>query len=274
MFNRFISYSTVLILSSVLFCIGCSAQQTEEQALESLRQLTKDGKLPAESVAEQIERRFAGKQTGVLARLLRARIKFESKDFAGAASLLDSNDFATKTKLGDYALWLRGQALQSAGNHPAAIDVFAKLEQDFPNSVRAKDARLRRGESAIAAGRSALVPEMLAELAASGDAEALILTARAYESNGEQANAIKYYRETYFVGPGSLAAKDAEVKLTSLGQPLIPSNSEEAIARAEKLFAARNFLEADKELSYVATNYPRSLTPELNLKTRYHFGQP
>jgi len=153
-------FATVFSLS--VFTLGCSAQ-TEQQALESLRQLTRDGKLPAESVVEQIERRFAGRQTGVLARLLRARIKFENKDFAGAATLLDSPDFATKTKLGDYALWLRGQALQASGNHAAAIDVFAKLEHAFSNSVRSTDAKLKRAESLLATGRAEEIESMLVQ---------------------------------------------------------------------------------------------------------------
>src|SRR5687768_16693509 len=108
----------VLFTAFLFFTVAissCSAQ-TEEQALQSLRQLTKDGKLPAESVVGNFERRFSGRLSGTRARLLRARIKFENRDFAGAATLLDTDDFAKKTKLVDFALWLRGQALQGAGN--------------------------------------------------------------------------------------------------------------------------------------------------------------
>src|SRR4029079_19442904 len=88
----------ILLLVLSLCTVSCSAQ-TEEQALQSLRQLTKDGKLPAESVVENFERRFAGRASGTLARLLHARIKFETKDFAGAAALLNTDEFAKKTKV-------------------------------------------------------------------------------------------------------------------------------------------------------------------------------
>ncbi len=89
-------------LLTVLFSIGCSAQ-TEEQALASLRAMTSDGKLPAESAVTPIETRFAGKRTGALAKLLRARIRLENGDAEGAAAMLDSDVFKKRTKLADYA---------------------------------------------------------------------------------------------------------------------------------------------------------------------------
>lgn len=61
--------STVLLL--VVFTVGCSAQQTEEQALAQLREMTSSGKLPPENIVADIETRFANKKTGALAKLLR-----------------------------------------------------------------------------------------------------------------------------------------------------------------------------------------------------------
>ena len=142
MIDRFVSLFAGIVFVSVLFSVGCSAQQTEEQALESLRQLTKDGKLPPESVVANLESRFAGKRIGALAKLLRGRIHYETGDFAGAAAILNSNDFQQKTNLADYALWLRGKSLQQAGNHTEAMSVFSKLFTDFPASLHATDAKL------------------------------------------------------------------------------------------------------------------------------------
>jgi len=258
----------VLIFTALLFSVlatsSCSAQ-TEEQALQSLRQMTKDGKLPAESVVENFERRFSGRLSGTLARLLRARIKFENKDFAGAASLLNTEDFAKKTKLGDYALWLRGQALQGAGNHAAAITAFERLLNEYPDSVRVEDAKLKRAGSAIQAGRQAAVPPMLAEMVADRNPDALLLTAKAFEGAGDQANAAAFYRRTYFLGAGSDAAKEAEAKLTALGQTLTSANAEEARARSDNFFKNRNYLEADKAYADLSLNYPAALTPAVNL---------
>ena len=104
--------ATVFLLA--VYTIGCSAQQTEEQALQSLREMNKNGKSPTESYVASIESRFAGKRTGALARLLRAKVRYDNKDFAGAALLLTGDEFRTKTNVTDHALWLRGQALQQA----------------------------------------------------------------------------------------------------------------------------------------------------------------
>ena len=114
-----------------LLTTSCEAQQTEEQALANLRQMARDGNAPSESYVAGIESRFAGKRTGLLAKLLRAKIKFDNKDFAGAAALLNTDDFRTKTKVADHALWLRGCALQESGNHTEAINVFSRLIADF-----------------------------------------------------------------------------------------------------------------------------------------------
>ena len=158
MFTKFIPIALLNLL--LLSTISCSAQ-AGDASLDSLRQLTKDGKLPAESVVAGIESRYAGKKTGALAKLLRARIRFENKDYSGAATLLDSPDFAKLTTVADYAMWLRGRALQQAGDHAKAKEVFEKLIADHPDSLRAKEARILWADSAIKSGDALKVPAFL-----------------------------------------------------------------------------------------------------------------
>ncbi len=259
----------ILILTAItlaFFATSCSAQQTEEQALRSLREMTKDGKLPPESVVTNLESRFAGKRTGVLARLLHARIRFENKDFTGAAALLNSDEFRLKTNLGDHALWLRGQALQQAGDHKEAMNVFAKLINDFRASIRIRDSKLLWANSAFQIGKSAEVPAFLAALSEKNDADALLLTGKAFEAQGSQAETIKYYRRLYFFAPGTAAAKEAEAKLTLLGQPLLPQNAEEAVTRADKFFATKNYASADKAYSDILSGFPSAVTSLIKLK--------
>ncbi|MBA3769685.1 MAG: transglycosylase SLT domain-containing protein [Blastocatellia bacterium] len=261
------SFSTLtLVIFYAVFAINCSAQTTEEQALRSIRALTATGKLPAESVVADIENKFAGKRTGALARLLRAHIKYESKDFTGAAAVLDSNIFREKTKLADHALWLRGKALQSAGTHAEAMTVFAKLVDEHKDSVRFREAKLGWAESAIASGRAAEVPVYLTDLAARNDSAALLLTAKAYEAQGAQGESLKSYRRVYFFAAGTGAAKEAEGKLTSLGQSLQPLDDIEHLTRAESFLVQKNYRQAAAIFSEAGPNAKAWAPPAWRLK--------
>ena len=255
-----------LLIAPILFTLGCAAQQTEEQALQSLRQMTSTGKLPPEELVANIEARFAGKKTGALAKLLHAQIRFEAKDYAGAAAILNTDVFRKKTRVDDHALWLRGRALQQAGNHAEAINALSELIREHPDSVRLREAKLAWATSAIAAGRAVDVPGFLVELSEKNDPDGLLLTAKAFESQTSQPEAIKYYRRTYFYAAGSAAAKEAETKLMSLGQPLTPQTGEEQLARADKLLNSKSYAEAASTYTDLLTNFPAILTPQTRLR--------
>jgi len=253
-------------LISVVFMVGCSAQQTEDQALRSLRDLTSNGKLPPEGVVADLEIRFTGKKTGALAKLLRARIKFENNDFAGAAALLNSDIFKQKTNVADHAMWLRGKALQSAGNHAEAMTVLGQLVREHPDSVRFRDAKLLWATSAIAMGKAVEVPPMLVDLSEKNDGEALLATAKAYSAQNSQSEAIRYFRRTFFFAAGTNAAKEAELRLLSLNQLIAPQDFGEQLARADRLLAAKNYVEATNAYLLLANNFPNSLTPRTRLR--------
>lgn len=253
------------ILSIAVLTLSCSAQQTEEQALRGLRDLTSNGKLPPEDYVANIESRFAKTRTGALAKLLRGRIRFENKDFAGAAAILDSPVFGQKTRVADHALWLRGRALAESGNHQAAMNVFSELIREFPESIRVRSARALWAASALQAGRAGDVPGFLDDLNDQNQPDALLLTAKAYEAQGNQAEAIKFFRKVYFYGAGSDPAKEAEAKLTALGQALTPQNGEELKTRADKFYAAKNYAEAAKAYNDLVLNFPAAATPLTHL---------
>lgn len=276
---RSISFFTCILLAFGFllapFTASCSAltpQQTEAQALQILRQLTKDGKLPAETVVAQIEATFPKGKTGALARLLRARIRFENGDFPGAAAVLDSNIFREKTNLSDYALWLRGKSLQQASNHAEAMNVFARLIQDFPASLRAREAKLLWATSALQSGQAARISTFLKDLTDQNDTDALLLTAKSYETQNNQPQAIAFYRRVYFYGAGTDAAKEAETKLTAAGQVLTPQTANEILARADKFYGAKNYAEAQTAYNSLIANFPNSATPEINLKRLITFA--
>ena len=255
-----------LLVPLTASCSVITPQQSEEKVLEILRQMTKDGKLPPEDVVAKIEATFPKTRTGALAKLLRGRIRYENKDYNGAAEILNSTIFREKTTVADYALWLRGKALQQAAKHTEAMTVFEELAKNFPLSLRAREATLLWADSAAQTGQNAKIPEFLKILNDKRDAGALLLTAKSYEAQGNQAQAVNFYRQTYFYGAGENVSVEAEAKLKSLNQPLTAQAADEVAVRADKLYATKNYAEAIKSYSDLLTNFPNTSSPQINLK--------
>ena len=261
-----------LLVPLTTSCSAITPQQSDEQALQVLRRLTKDGKLPSEAVVLQIENTFPKGKTGALAKLLRAQIRFQAGDFDGAATILTSDIFRQKTNVADYALWLRGQALQQASRQPEAMDVFAELVRDFPNSLRARQAKLLWANSALQSGQAAQIPVFLKDLIDNNDADALLSAAKSHEAQNNQAQANVFYRKVYFYGAGTDPGKEAEAKLTALGQPLTPQTAEEILARADKFYEAKNYTETQMAYSNLIVGFPNSITPQINLRRLITFA--
>jgi soluble lytic murein transglycosylase len=247
-------------------------QQSDEKALQLLRQLTAGGKLPPESTVLQIENTFPNGRTGALAKLLRARIRFENNDFNGAAQLLASDAFPKKTNLADYALWLRGRSLQQAVRHAEAMNVFAELVRDFPNSMRARDTQLLWANSAMQSGHAAQIPSFLKDLIDKSDSDSFLWLAKSYEQQSNQPQAIAFYRRAYFYGAGTAAAKEAETKLTFLAQSLEPQTAEEIQARADRFYNAKSYNEAAAAYIDLLAKFPAAGSPKTNLKRLISFA--
>lgn len=265
MFRQTISLTSTLFVS-LLFVVGCSAQPTEEQTLATLRQMVRDNRQISDEYVAGIERRFAGKRAGALAKLLRAKLRFDAGDHAGAAVILNTDEFQRLTKVGDHALWLRGQALQESGNYTAAMAAYSQLVDQYPDSLHSLAARLRWAAAANKAGQAARVPAYLVEMDSARNGAASLLIAEAHELQGNQSEATRFYRRAYFYGAGTEAAKTAEAKLTSLGQPLTPTSAEEILRRAELLVAAKDLAGADRAFAEVSSSFPAAMTTAMRLR--------
>ncbi len=268
-----ISLLTIFLLAAGLLLAplttSCSAfvsQMTEEQAAQILRLLTKDGKLPSEAAVLDVENKFSETRTGALAKLLRARIRYETNDFGGAAQILASNVFREKTTVADYALWLRGKSLQQAGNQTEAMKAFAELVRDFPDSLKRRDAKLLWAQGAMQSGQAAQVPEFLKDLIGQNDADALLVTAKSYEQQINQQQAANFYRRAYFHAAGTQASREAEARLISLGQSLTAQTAEEIKTRADKFYDQKNYAEAANAYTTLLTSFPNQNSAQTNLK--------
>src|SRR4029078_4582942 len=138
--NKLGKYRLTLIVIGLAIVIGASLpafmtascltrQQTpaEIRALENLRGMTRNGVLPSEDVVARIESDYPRTKAAALARIVRARIRLNAKDFAGGASLLDASVSRDHSSLGDYALLMRGDALEQAGKVAEARTSYEEL---------------------------------------------------------------------------------------------------------------------------------------------------
>jgi soluble lytic murein transglycosylase len=252
---------------TVASCRTQTARADEPAAYERLRLLTRAGTLPAEATVAQLATAYAGTRTGALAQLLRARIRYEAHDYAGAAALLRSEDFKDGTRVGDYALWLRGDALEKAGRRAEARAALEELARDYPDSLRARDAVVRAAQLLVQDGQSAAVPAEVKRLADADDHDALLLTAKAYEQGGEPRKALAAYRRLYFYAPVS-AANDAEAAaaFTRLGSTPAPASADEATTRAERLSKAGRYADAVAAYADAFGRFPETRTPQAQLR--------
>jgi soluble lytic murein transglycosylase len=261
--------AAVGVIAPLFLIAGCrTLQQTpqEVKARETLRAMTRGGVLPAEDAVARIESDFPKTTAGALAKIVHARIKLNAKDFAGAASLLDSSTIRDYTVIGDYGLWLRAGALEQANRRPEARAAYEQLARSYPSSIRAREALLHDAQLFMQDGQAAAVPVALRQLAAKDDGAALLLTAKAYEQTGNSSGALASYRRIYFFAPASAEAADAATSITRLNSTTAPANAEEATARAGKLFAAKHFGEAFDAYTEGFTRFPSSATPELQAR--------
>lgn len=261
-----------LVLASALpltvaSCRTQTAPTDDTAAYERLRLLTRGGVLPAESQLLQLANTYKGTRTGSLAQLVRARVRHGARDYAGAAELLRGVSFKDETRVGDYALWLRGDALEQAGRRAEARAAFEELARDYPDSLRARDATLRAAQMMSQDGQGSGVPVAVKRLADADDADALLLTAKAYEQSGEQLKALAAYRRLYFYAPTSVDKEaEAMAAFARLNSTSAPASAEEAAARAERLSKAKRYADAVGAYADAIARFPETRTAQAQFR--------
>lgn len=238
----------------------------EQKALDTLRAMTRNDVLPAEDPVAGIENQYPRSKTAALARMLRARIKLNARDFAGAASLLDNKLIAEQTSLADYALFMRAGALEQAGRTAEARAFYQQLMQAYPTSLRAREAALRVADLMMKGSDAAAVPLLLKDFTSTDDAAALLVTAKAYEQSGDANRALASYRRLYFFAPESTESSEAATAITRLGSTTSPASIEEAITRADRLYAGKRFGDAVSAYSDAFAKFPATATSENQLR--------
>ncbi len=270
-------FTFVVALCSALACAAtlpfviasCRTQTRDEPAaFARLRVLTRGGAMPTEAAVAQLASEHSGTRVGALALILQSRIRAASGNFAGAASLLSSADLKRHTSIGDYALWLRADALEKSGRRAEARAALEELVRDYSDtSLRARDASLRVAKMLAEDGQASGVPLALKSLSDADDAEALLLTAKAYEQSGDPLRSLAAYRRLYFYAP-STGSTDAEASaaLSRLSSTSAPASAEEAATRAERLFQSKRYGDAVGAYEDAFGRFPETATPQARLR--------
>ncbi len=238
----------------------------EKRTLDILRTMTRNGVLPAEEAVARIESEHPNTKTAALARLVRARIKINTRDFAGAANLLDSSLIRDHTVLGDYALLMRASALEQAGRRVEARAAYEQLARDYPSSTRAREATIHVAQILMGDGQAAGVPVLLKGLDDKDDAAALLLTAKAYEQSSASTGALAAYRRIYFYAPASMESAEAATGIVRLNSTTSPGTAEEALTRADKLFQAKHYNDAVTAYTDAFTHFPATANAQSQLR--------
>jgi peptidoglycan lytic transglycosylase len=247
-------------------CVTRPQTPAEVRALETLRAMTRGGVLPSEEVVSRIESDFPRTRAAALARIVRARIRINAKDYSGAATLLDTSIIRDYSLLGDYALFLRGSALEQAEKLAEARITYEQLLSDYPESTRAREAALRVANILMRTGSVAAVSIQLKELTARDDPAALLLTAKASEQTGDSTRALVAYRRLYFQAPASAESVDAATAISRLGSTPSPATADEAITRADKLYDAKRFSDASQAYSDAFGRFPNAAIAQSQLR--------
>jgi soluble lytic murein transglycosylase len=222
--------------------------------------------LPADDVVARIETQFPRTKAAALAKIVRARIRVKAKDYAGAAALLDSNVVRDHSSLGDYALFIRANALEQTGRTAEARALYVQLAHDYPGSSRAREAALDAANIMMASGDAGGATRVLKTLAEKDDGAALLLTARANEQASDPSRALRSYRRLYFYAPASAESAEAATALARLGGALSPASAEEALARADGLYEAKKFAEASQAYGEAFARFPASPNSQAQLR--------
>jgi TolA-binding protein len=229
------------------------AQQTGEDSRRDgapVRLLpTRHPALPAARSDYWFVRESRGAATdSTLDRFARGVKAIGSGNFAAGLPLVNDPELVS-TPLADYARYYTGIALQGLSRTTEADAVFTALMRRAPSGYLREAVPLRLAEIAQAQQDSARAEHILRDLKleeVSAPEEALLRLATVEEAAGHRDHALEAYRRLYYDYPLAIQADEAGHAIERL-QPIVTLPEElvtRALARAERLFTARRWLDA------------------------------
>jgi soluble lytic murein transglycosylase len=250
----------IFVCAVVPMAASCQRSQGEtDRGISDLRTLVEasSGK-PAATELSRIESKYSNTKASSLARFLRGYLAYSSRDYQAAIDALDPKPISAHSALADYALFYRAESLAALNSKPQARRDYEDLYTDQKDSLRARDAQLKAAEAAIATGDPTAAIKDLTNMVEAKDADAIFITAQAYEAMGRNDDALKLYRRIYYEVPATTVAVKVEERLSALGaSPATnPGSSQDYLSRANALYESKQYFEASKAFETLLTLFP------------------
>ena len=187
------------------------------------------------------------------ARLARGAQLVAAKDYAAALPLLSPTSL-NGSPLENYAAYYIGVAQIGLARYDEALLVLSLLAAKPLDGALKELVPLRMGEAALALNTADRAEGALVELSADKLAEpgaVWLMRARVEDAANHRAHALEAYRRLYYDHPLTAEAAEAPAALSRLqAAGEVSAETDRALARAERLFAARRW--ADARTAFVA----------------------
>ena len=217
---------------------------------------------------QKIENAVPRSEEAALAKLLRGYLRLQAKDYNSALLVLDEAVIMRQSKLGDYALYYRAQALQGLNRIEDAEQAYVRVANTYPTSNLARTAVLQAAGSAMGRGAFQSVLNYVEKHAAANDGTALKFKADALEKMGKPEEAAATWRKLYFEAPQAPEASDVSNKLTALGAAPAATGATAQMmrARADKLYQNNLWVIAGQAYDQLVRSFPLAADPEAYLR--------
>jgi soluble lytic murein transglycosylase len=237
------------------------APADQESGMEELRQTVRSASgRPSVEDLTRIESRYSRTRAAALARFLRGYLYYAAQNYQAAVDALDARAIGSATAIGDYALFYRAESEAAADKKSTARNDYTTIFTKHSESLKSRDARLRAAENAIATGDPSSAIKELARSVESKDADAIYITASAFEAMGKSDQAVALYRRIYYEVPATTASAQAEARLAALNaSPKDNAGSfAEERSRADALYEARQYADSTAAYDQLLARFPEA----------------
>jgi soluble lytic murein transglycosylase len=253
----------MLVLSLIMpLTVSCQRRSSDpDRGISELRSLVESAQgRPAPADLQRIESAYTRSRAAALARFLRGYLYYTSQNYAAAIDALDGRAIDEAAAIGDYAFFYRAESEAANDAKSQALRDYHSVDSKYPDSLKAKAAKLRAAEMALALGDPESARRDLARLVEADDADAVYLTAQADELTGKTDEAIRRYRKIYYELAATRASVQAEQRLAALGAAVKdnPGAFNEEMARADALLESKQFNDAAQAYTNMAARFPEA----------------